>query len=175
MYLSCINLKTNWYYQYIMFGLLWKLHASLVRKKIPKPPSDIPLHSLSKSCYVPVGFIPSPSLESIYCFICRRQSLAVLTDIWWFALFLDVQSAKSGIHDKIVTKVFSSWSWEYESPEWNGARCPEGCASLVSMYHLSQTLLQFVTRSSYVWRLWFGEKSDWLRVSMYMVNLQNII
>ena len=45
------------YLRYILFGLLSKLLAALMRNNFPKRPSGAPLHTLSKLYYIPVGFV----------------------------------------------------------------------------------------------------------------------
>ena len=60
-----------------VFGLLSKLLASLMGNFFPKGHSGASLHTLSKLYDVPVGFIPPPSFDAVYCFICRRRRIAV--------------------------------------------------------------------------------------------------
>ena len=81
-YLVPLDIKYVWicqqtcYFKYILFGLLSKLLASLMRNNCPKWPSGALFNTLSKLYDVPVGFVPS-SFEAVYCFICGRQRVAV--------------------------------------------------------------------------------------------------
>ena len=59
-----------------------------MRNYFPKPPSDAPLHTLSKLYYVPVDFVaPPPSFEAVYCLFAVAEGWLLL-DIEWFVLFL---------------------------------------------------------------------------------------
>ena len=48
-----------------------------MRNYFPKRPSGAPLHTLSKLYDVPVGFVPPPQFEAVYCFICSRRRVDV--------------------------------------------------------------------------------------------------
>ena len=53
------------------------LSAFLMRNYFPKRSSGAPIHTLSKLCDVPVGFVPPPSFDAVFCYICGRRRVAV--------------------------------------------------------------------------------------------------
>ena len=48
-----------------------------MRNYFPKLPPGASLHTWSKIYDVSVGFVPLPSFEAVYCFICACRRLAI--------------------------------------------------------------------------------------------------
>ena len=60
-----------------LLAFLSNLLASLRRNYFQKRSSGAPLHTLSKLCDVPVRFVPLPSFDGVYYYICGRRRVAV--------------------------------------------------------------------------------------------------
>ena len=73
----------------------------------PKRPSGAPLHTLSKLYDVSLGFVPLPSFEAVYFFICGRQRVIV-------ARYLMNWNKNHSVRLlwKVYTNIYHKWQME---------------------------------------------------------------
>ena len=114
-----------------------------------------------------------------YNFHCYNLLIIHFLRNWWIRDHLTMLNLERILVTTNLGKVSVSARRAYASFKWNETSCVEEWASSVSILYPSQMLcgnfLQFCKTLSSVITSFVGKLPDWLRMSLYIVKLQNAI